>query len=415
MRPETIHMANVSLRAATSFSVAAIYVPYLQSLGCTIGDIFLVNVVFQAAIASMEVPTGIIADRYGRGGSVRIGILLHGGGFALYGAVDGLAGACAAEALCGIGYACISGAQNAWLKAALVADGRSDAKAMAKAKADATAMETAVNLVAPALFGWLCWDRPRLGFAIAAAFAAVNWMLAWQLDERGEYQERETNSLAESRDVARSLWRDPWMRWMAAARAGFPLWGGFNYGWAPFFGRLVPAPLLGTVSSFIMLSFGVGGWLSRRIHGQTPIAIAPLFAAAGLAFVAIVLCGGSVFGALASAAVFQICRGSLPPAIESAIQERAPEKHRATAESLVSMWGSASAALLGIVFGLSLRGEAIQDIRQNWLVAGSFMALAGLALWLFRPKAEHLPSLKNPPRMRGFSFRWREPGYGTSQ
>ena len=69
MRPETVHMASVGLARQRVFPSRRLYVPYLQSLSCTIGDIFLANVC-PGAIAGMEVPTGFIADRYGRGGSV---------------------------------------------------------------------------------------------------------------------------------------------------------------------------------------------------------------------------------------------------------------------------------------------------------------------------------------------------------
>lgn len=407
MRPETVHMASVGLRAATSFSVAAIYVPYLQSLGCTIGDIFLMNVVFQGTIAAMEVPTGFIADRYGRGGSVRLGILLHGAGFALYGTIDGLAGACASETLCGIGYACISGAQNAWLKAALIASGRPEPQALKKVRADAVAIETLVAMASSAFFGWLCWDVPRLGYAIAAAFAVLNWIVANQLDERGEYADRKTTGLAGSKYAARLLWQDPWMRWMAAARAAFPLWGGFNYGWAPFFGRLIPTALLGTAFSFIICCFGAGGWLSRRIHGRTPLAVAPLLAGAGLGLMSIVFGGGSATSALFFAGIFQACRGAAPPAIDTAVQERAPEAYRATAESLVSMWGSASAAMLGIVFGIWFRGDAIENVRLNWILAGGGLSLAGVALWIFRPKTADIPSLGKTPFRRGLFMQKR--------
>ncbi len=67
------------------------------------------------AVLIFEVPTGVLADTYGRRRSVIAGFLLMGSGFALEGAVPTFAAVLAAQAIWGVGYTFISGALEAWI------------------------------------------------------------------------------------------------------------------------------------------------------------------------------------------------------------------------------------------------------------------------------------------------------------
>ena len=95
---------------ATVASVYRIEVVHLDPL-----RLVLLGTALEVAVFLFEVPTGVLADTYGRRRSVITGCLLMGSGFALEGAIPRFAAVLAAQALWGIGYTFISGALEAWI------------------------------------------------------------------------------------------------------------------------------------------------------------------------------------------------------------------------------------------------------------------------------------------------------------
>jgi DHA3 family tetracycline resistance protein-like MFS transporter len=69
----------------------------------------LLGTALEVAVLVFEVPTGVLADTYGRRRSVITGFLLMGSGFALEGAVPTFAAVLAAQAVWGVGYTFIAG------------------------------------------------------------------------------------------------------------------------------------------------------------------------------------------------------------------------------------------------------------------------------------------------------------------
>jgi DHA3 family tetracycline resistance protein-like MFS transporter len=75
----------------------------------------LLGTALEVSVFLFEVPTGVLADTYGRRRSVITGCILMGSGFALEGAIPSFAAVLAAQAVWGIGYTFISGALEAWI------------------------------------------------------------------------------------------------------------------------------------------------------------------------------------------------------------------------------------------------------------------------------------------------------------
>jgi len=95
---------------ATVASVYRIEVVELDPL-----RLVLLGTALEVAVLIFEVPTGVLADTYGRRRSVITGFLLMGSGFALEGAIPTFAAVLAAQAVWGVGYTFISGALEAWI------------------------------------------------------------------------------------------------------------------------------------------------------------------------------------------------------------------------------------------------------------------------------------------------------------
>jgi DHA3 family tetracycline resistance protein-like MFS transporter len=94
-------------------TIASVY--RIQTVGLDPLQLVLVGTALELAILIFEVPTGVLADTYGRRRSVIIGFLLIGAGFSFEGAVPVFAAVLIAQLVWGMGYTFVSGALQAWI------------------------------------------------------------------------------------------------------------------------------------------------------------------------------------------------------------------------------------------------------------------------------------------------------------
>jgi DHA3 family tetracycline resistance protein-like MFS transporter len=94
-------------------TVAMVY--RIEEVGLDPLRLVLLGTALEVAVLAFEVPTGVLADTYGRRRSVITGFLLMGSGFALEGAIPTFAAVLVAQAVWGVGYTFISGALEAWI------------------------------------------------------------------------------------------------------------------------------------------------------------------------------------------------------------------------------------------------------------------------------------------------------------
>ncbi len=98
---------------ATAFTTSALYRFQMAELNPL--ELVLLGTMLEASVFLFEIPTGIVADLYSRRLSVIIGYSLIGMGMLLEGSFQIFATILLAQAVWGIGYTFISGAQDAWL------------------------------------------------------------------------------------------------------------------------------------------------------------------------------------------------------------------------------------------------------------------------------------------------------------
>ena len=94
-------------------TIASVY--RIQTVGLNPLELVLVGAVLELSVLLFEVPTGAMADTYGRKPSVVVGFLLIGAGFVLEGSIPVFAAVLAAQVVWGVGYTFISGALQAWI------------------------------------------------------------------------------------------------------------------------------------------------------------------------------------------------------------------------------------------------------------------------------------------------------------
>lgn len=115
-RPAAVFLAQSflgSLSLTTALTLASVYAITEAGLGAF--ELLLVGAFLEGSILLFEVPTGLVADAYGRRRSVLIGTTLIGASFVLWGLVPALWAILLAQAGWGLGYTFRSGAVQAWL------------------------------------------------------------------------------------------------------------------------------------------------------------------------------------------------------------------------------------------------------------------------------------------------------------
>jgi len=103
------------------------YVIFLVDNGLSMAEVGVVNFAFMIGVFLFEVPTGVVADYFGRKTSVLFGVFFHALAALVYFVTDSMVGFILAEVMCAFGSCFISGALDAWLKDSLDVNGHGHA------------------------------------------------------------------------------------------------------------------------------------------------------------------------------------------------------------------------------------------------------------------------------------------------
>lgn len=94
----------------------AVAVPfYAHRVGMGYAQMFTLEMIFSAAMMALEIPTGIVADRWGRKVSLVLGSGFLAAGFLMFGIFRSFALLAAGELVCAVGMTLVSGADKALL------------------------------------------------------------------------------------------------------------------------------------------------------------------------------------------------------------------------------------------------------------------------------------------------------------
>lgn len=323
-----------------------------------------------------EVPTGVLADRWSRKGSVLLGGALGAVGVAavpLLVPLEGVAqlvAVCGAFAVLGLGQTLMSGAQEAWVVDNLHAAGRPDLIEVAFARSHAVgalggafAAAAAVALLVTVQVGRgvldLLWGVTAAGMVVAALFAATI----------PEHRASEPSPEGSPRGLAALLAdRVRWKLALAIVVATFSgaaadqalvvslLTKGLD---ARAFGALTLADnLLGVAGPLL------GAWLARRI-GASALLGGVLVTATAAA--SLVLLDHALPTMLGLYLALSLLDGVFDPVAEARLHARIPSADRATLGSAVAQ-ASGLASVLGLgALGLVLGrySEELQDLSAD--------------------------------------------------
>ena len=391
---ERTYYAVVALWNLPGWFMHPVYPIFLQSRGLDLFEVGLILAIFQFGTFLFEVPTGAVADLYGRKISFLLSCLVRMAAFSMYSVAEGFAACAIAELVDAMGVTLASGAIDAWAVDGVRAEG--DRRPPDRMFARSQAIVRAVMVLGGVACGYLA---DRFGFTttwlVAASFNGLAFLLGLvaMRDDRGA---RRASRLA----APRSLWttvtggvvavRDHavlrmlclltvvsaaammpvvlyWPpRLEAMAGTGFWLlgwaWAALNV--AALAGSLIVVPLLRRLRREWVL-FGVALWRAG--------------------FLAAAACADSLWPALSALVIFEVGTAARQPIVTAWLNEHVGEDLRATVLSVGGM-----AFMLGGALGLVAIGAVARSfgIPAAWVVcAGSFAAMAPLYLVLGRVAA----------------------------
>ena len=310
-----------------------IWVVFLQGRGVSLSQIGLLEAGAWLLAAVLEVPTGAIADRWGRKASIALGA-------GLYSAAMFLVLAEVLSPLFLVGYAFwnssmafVGGADSAFLYDSLRADGR-EAEA-AEQTGRYLAVQQASQGVAAVLGAWLATIDITLCFTIAGicGLAATGIALSLKEPPRLDVGESRLGYWRNLRVATGIAARRPVVRWLLLLGALLPLIPLTIYYvlLQPYaVGVGVPIAWLGVVVLGVQTTTVLASWLAHRIEGRIAV---PTLTGAGIALVAV---AAAVLGSFPSVPVLAfvfivaIVPATLQPLLSARLNHLIPSTQRAT-------------------------------------------------------------------------------------
>jgi len=362
--------------------MSAVIIPFFREWGrLSFIQIFALQTWFMLMCFLMEVPTGAVADRFGRKVSVACGGFLLAVASILYGSVPHLAVFVAAEALFAVAITLISGADEALAYDSLLACGREAEASRVMSRLEAAKL---AGILAGALLGAVVASRlgVRWPMLLQAVPLALSGLIALGLTEppRGKKEVSEGGgylrllsgglehfrSAPELRALALDqvacatvAWLVIWLYQLQLARVGVPL---------AAFGVVHAAMGLGQItllSRVAQVERVVGG--RARLTRLT--ALVPALAMLGLAATTNVAASIVLIVAAATAGLGR------PPLFSGPVNRLIPSERRATVLSAVS---AARTLAVGMIY------PAVGAILDRSLVAALvFVGVLGLAAAAF--------------------------------
>jgi MFS family permease len=361
---------------------------FLLDAGLTNTQAFAANAFYTAGQVIFEVPTGVVADMWGRRTSYLLGTATLFSSTLLYlfmWQIEGpFWGWALSSVLIGLGFTFFSGAVEAWLVDALDASGYEGRLEPVFGKGQTTA---GVAMLVGSTAGGVVAQLTNLGvpFVLRAAMLVLTFGVAWFLmRDIGFSPHRDVAATDEMKRLLRESidagWRNPPMRWIMLASPFSMGVGVFAfYAMQPYllelYGDQEAFAVAGIAAAIVAGAQIVGGLLVTRISRlfarRTSALLAAVFASTG----ALVLIGftSSFWIAIALLVVWALTFSASAPLRQAYVNGIVSSEQRATVLSFDALIASTGGVVAQPLLG---RVADVWSFSASYLVAGSIQLLA---------------------------------------
>jgi MFS family permease len=364
-----------------SFLGESVWVIYLIEVrGLTLGQVLLFEAAFQAVTLLAQVPTGVLADRYGRRPMLIGASLSWAVAFVAFGLAESFAALFGSYLWFALGMALMSGADDAMLFDTLRALGRGEefARRSGRLTGLATATSAGFALAGGLLARWtpLAWLMVASGgIALTAA------LLAWPVREPPrEVQPR--SFTATGRSALRRVWTRPAMRWaiIVVALAQLAVEVSFVVAQPVLMAAGAPVWSLGGFLAVILLGSTAGGWWAGAIGRRLGFAAA-LGLLAPLAVLAVAGAAAERLWLFPLMLAAPFSWNVLYPLLSDYLARRVPDDERATTLSVSQSGAQIGGIIATVTLGIAVDRGGTQPALAASAVVLLALVMAAYARW----------------------------------
>ncbi len=356
--------------------IMPIAVPFFQSKGLTMQQVFLLQAIFATVVLVTEVPSGYMADLLGRKPTLVVGSLVAGIGQTLLVFADGFAGLAAFEIALGISGSLISGADIALLydsEAALERSPEVQRRVVGRLYSIRTVSEAAAALMCSLLM----LASMRYVVYVQALVGWIPLVLSLRLVEPPTARIEQTGHLRNMGRICRHMLTDSVV--LRLTFLALCIWSLTTFYAVWLIQQLwqtqgIDLTLFGCLWATLTAVAAVAGrWAhvaEARLGTSMVLVLMGLLPALGYAGLALL---GPVGAFLASASFF-LARGMGLVVLRDALNRRVPGSYRATANSLASF---------GFRGAFAVTGPLVGHVLDVWGMSTTLWLLAVSTLVIF--------------------------------
>lgn len=372
MKKSHVYYAVSMLNNLACGFIMPIYSIFLLSKGLNIFQIGLVNLMFYVGLFIFEIPTGVIADAWGRKICVIISGLVRAVAFFVYAFADSILLCMLAELLCAFGNTFANGAFQAWY-----VDHAEENENFTSVFSREQVLGRIMHIVG-AIVGSICYSySARVPWIVGGLIGLVTAIISQIIIHERKIIRRDTKSISEKYRESIGIFQTSIRFCRTSKPFRFLLLIGFiqmfavqapNMQWSPHFQSLVTTSCLGLLSTAICISLIVGSYLSVYIirivkDDKWSLVISQMIIGIGLI-------AAGYFGqwiSLLAFLVHEIGRGAFRPLQDNYLNRNIPSGERATLISFQSM-----SQHIGGALGLVVTGWLAQQCTINfaWIFSG---------------------------------------------
>lgn len=351
-------------------------------------DIFLLKAIYSVAVVLMEIPSGWMADVWGRKKTLILGSILGCTGFLIYSFSYGFIAFILAEVILGIGHSFVSGADSAMLYDSLKADDKTNR--YTKEEGRITSFGNFAEAIAGVIGGFLAALSLRTPFYFQFAVAATAIPAALTLVEpkfKSTKHIQSVKNLVTNIRKTLSVNQNLRISILLSAVTGTAT---LTFAWLvqPFFKAIeLPVEMFGIFWTALNLSVGVSSIFAHKVERflgkQKSLLIIIILVSAGYFLSGIWI---SYWG-IGFLFLFYLIRGLATPILKNYINEYTESEIRATMLSVRNFIIRITFAVIG-----PLLGWITDNISLNnaFILAGSIYLIAAVFVvfpWLKRGKS----------------------------